>query len=170
MTRAHRTIQHFSKNTLPRYKTIKSVAVAVSPQEVIQPRLVPSRVSVRSHPRHKRRRPARPPASRPNRRTVLFNIASISFLSMLFSKNSGKSPRTSLRRTLPQRSQHRPGQPGLGLLNDHHLATLPFHQAVLFNVARFPTLSSRFRKIFRFFFRTRPKQTPESFSTAFILR
>ena len=86
--------------------------------------------------------------------------ASICVCQCSFQKIPGK-PRKPLRRTLPRRSQHRPGLQDVRL-NDHHLATLPFHQAVLFNVARFPALSSHFRKIFRFFFRKPPDLAAES--------
>ena len=92
LTRAHRTIQHFSKNTHPQHKTKIPQTAAVSPTEAKRPRMAYlGFVLVRSSPYRINDTENTSPSttvSQPPNRTVLFNIASILCLSMLFSKNS----------------------------------------------------------------------------------
>ena len=159
LTRAHRTIQHFSKNTHPQHKTKRPLPAAVSPREAKRPRMACLVLYWfgRPHiPQRTQRTPARPRTltQRPNR-TVLFNIASILCLSMLFSKNSEVLPPKAFEKNTSSTPHNTvPVSPGFSMIT--HLISLAFHQAVLFNVARFSTLSSHFRKIFRFFFRFGP--------------
>ena len=99
LTRAHRTIQHFSKNT-PEHRTTKPCAV---PQTLSQAHgsrrlLLVLYRDGRRFPQSLDRatRLSSAPVAAPHRgplqnRTAPFNIASIFSLSMLFSKNSGNS-------------------------------------------------------------------------------
>ena len=124
--------------------------------------------------------PWNPPALRPYlqnslsqdrpKRNGAFNIASILCLSMLFSKISRKISRTPLRRTLPQRSTHRPI---MGSLNDHsHIAQSRLRiKRVIYTIAHFSALSNAFPKFFQKFFG--PAQTPlsrGSFASLSLLR
>ena len=110
LTRAHRTIQHFSKNT-PSHKTKMSSRRFTHP---LMSAYVPRRFLICLYRDGRRLRrifqrtagslcPSHGTHQGPlQNRTALFNIASIFCLSMLFSKNSGNSfSRTPLRRTLP---------------------------------------------------------------------
>ena len=109
LTRAHRTIQHFSKNT-PQYKRIISFAAPLPCTQAHErlPRVASHLVSgwySRILPWNPpvRVRPLKQPLKGPLGKDGAFNIASILCLSMLFSKNSGVLTRKPLRRTLPQR-------------------------------------------------------------------
>ena len=116
LTRAHRTIQHFSKNT-PKHKTkMSSRRFPYSPQGVYVPRrflicLVSGWFPATPHCRG-------PPDSLcPSHgthqgplqnRTALFNIASIFCLSMLFSKNSRRFLPDPFEKNTSQHPQHCP--------------------------------------------------------------
>ena len=96
LTRAHRTIQHFSKNTHPNTRLKYHNPPPSHPMRQNDPgwlTLVLYWFGRPHVPSGTRRTPARPRTliQRPNR-TVLFNIASILCLSMLFSKNSEVLP------------------------------------------------------------------------------
>ena len=109
LTRAHRTIQHFSKNT-PQHKTNMTSRRS---RTRLKAHTFPDDFSsacigmVAGYAAFAADRRLALPQSRRlvtslQNRTALFNIASIFCLSMLFSKNSGNSFfRTPLRRTLP---------------------------------------------------------------------
>ena len=104
-------------------------------------------------------------------RTAHFNIASILCLSMLFSKISGKIPRTPLRRTLPRRLDS-PSTHGLAL-NDHSRPTQSRLRIkrVIYTIAHFSALSNAFPKFFQKFFGS--AQTPlsrGSFASLSLLR
>ena len=101
---------HYStlfKEHTPQHKTKIPLPAAVTPRKAKRPRMACFVLYWfgRPHiPPGMQRTPARPrTVSQPPNRTVLFNIASILCLSMLFSKNSEVYPRKPLRRTLPQR-------------------------------------------------------------------
>ena len=166
LTRAHRTIQHFSKNT-PRTKRTMSCHRSLpclkdikAPGEIHrslyrdgQRRILPWNPPVRV-------RPLKQPRQGPLGKDGAFNIASILCLSMLFSKISGKIPRTPLRRTLPRRLDS-PSTHGLAL-NDHSRPTQSRLRIkrVIYTIAHFSALSNAFPKIFRFFFA--PAPTPHT--------
>ncbi|MBR6241076.1 MAG: hypothetical protein IKQ82_06425, partial [Lentisphaeria bacterium] len=61
-----------------------------------------------------------------------------------------------------------PVSPGFSMITTS--IPLAFHQAVLFNVARFSALSSQFRKIFRFFFRVGTRLRGNQIQRCIILR
>ena len=105
-------------------------------------------------------RPSKQPHQRPLEKDGAFNIASILCLSMLFSKISGKIPRTPLRRTLPRRLDS-PSTHGLAL-NDHSRPTQSRLRIkrVIYTIAHFPALSNAFPKNFQNFFG--PAQTPHA--------
>ena len=105
-------------------------------------------------------RPSKQPHQRPLEKDGAFNIASILCLSMLFSKISGKIPRTPLRRTLPRRLDS-PSTHGLAL-NDHsRIAQSQLRiKRVIYTIAHFSALSNAFPKIFRFFFGSAPTSHP----------
>ena len=97
LTRAHRTIQHFSKNTpATRLKCPPAVSRTRLKAHTFPDDSSSVLVSGWSptHPPDRGRRLALPQSRRRmtslQNRTALFNIASIFCLSMLFSKNSGK--------------------------------------------------------------------------------
>ena len=100
------------------------------------------------------------PQRMPFRTDGAFNIASILCLSMLFSKISGKIPRTPLRRTLPRRLDS-PSTHGLAL-NDHSRPTQSRLRIkrVIYTIAHFSALSNAFPKNFQVFFG--PAQTPHA--------
>ena len=105
-------------------------------------------------------RPSKQPRKRPLEKDGAFNIASILCLSMLFSKISGKIPRTPLRRTLPRRLNS-PSTHGLAL-NDHSRPTQSCLRIkrVIYTIAHFSALSNAFPKKFQIFFD--PAQTPHA--------
>ena len=100
------------------------------------------------------------PRQRPLEKDGAFNIASILCLSMLFSKISGKIPRTPLRRTLPRRLDS-PSTHGLAL-NDHSRPTQSRLRIkrVIYTIAHFSALSNAFPKNFQIFFD--PAKTPHA--------
>ena len=121
LTRAHRTIQHFSKNTPPNTRLIIHYPPPSRPVRQNDPGWLAWFCigSVVPHiPKGIQETPARPrTVSQPPNRTVLFNIASILCLSMLFSKNSEvSSPKAFEKNTSSTPHNTVPVSPGFSMI------------------------------------------------------
>ena len=132
LTRAHRTIQHFSKNT-PKHKTkmtsrrfTHSPVSACVPRRFLICRCIGMVADFAALPRTADSLcPSHSPHQGPlQNRTALFNIASIFCLSMLFSKNSRKNFPDPFEKNTSQHPQHCPIP--RAALNDHSHSQLSF--------------------------------------------